>query len=297
MKFVFASYIAIPDFNEPTAWLARIRPYAGIYAALSREHEVVSIEQINYEGNYTQHGIHYHFLKLPASQKYFPAKLHRFIKAQSPDVVIIHSLYYPLQVMQLRKALGPKVKIILQHHAEQPYTGIKKYLQRRASGSVDAFLFASKEMGLDWVQRGNLGQAGKIHEVMELSSVFHPMDRATAQTKTHATGKTVFLWVGRLNANKDPLNVVRTFLQYAALHPGARLYMIYHTAELLNEIQALLQDHPQQDAIVLIGQVPHAYLLYWYNSADFIISGSFYEGSGTAVCEAMSCGCSESLGV
>ena len=30
---------------------------------------------------------------------------------------------------------------------------------------------------------------------------------------------------------------------------------------------------------------------YWFNSADFIISGSHYEGSGTAICEAMSCGC------
>jgi glycosyltransferase involved in cell wall biosynthesis len=29
----------------------------------------------------------------------------------------------------------------------------------------------------------------------------------------------------------------------------------------------------------------------WYNSADFIISGSHYEGSGVSVCEAMSCGC------
>jgi glycosyltransferase involved in cell wall biosynthesis len=31
--------------------------------------------------------------------------------------------------------------------------------------------------------------------------------------------------------------------------------------------------------------------LYWYNSVDFVMAGSHYEGSGTAVCEAMSCGC------
>ena len=41
----------------------------------------------------------------------------------------------------------------------------------------------------------------------------------------------------------------------------------------------------------MIGKTPNDDLLYWYNSADFLISGSFYEGSGTAVCEAMSCGC------
>jgi glycosyltransferase involved in cell wall biosynthesis len=53
----------------------------------------------------------------------------------------------------------------------------------------------------------------------------------------------------------------------------------------------LLENDTGKDAIVLIGQVPHDDLLYWYNSADFLISGSHYEGSGTVVCEAMSCGC------
>ncbi|MDB5062923.1 MAG: glycosyltransferase family 4 protein, partial [Mucilaginibacter sp.] len=38
-------------------------------------------------------------------------------------------------------------------------------------------------------------------------------------------------------------------------------------------------------------KVAHHDLLYWFNSADFIVSGSHYEGSGAAVCEAMSCGC------
>jgi len=32
-------------------------------------------------------------------------------------------------------------------------------------------------------------------------------------------------------------------------------------------------------------------LLYWFNSADYYLSASHYEGSGTALCEAMSCGC------
>jgi glycosyltransferase involved in cell wall biosynthesis len=40
-----------------------------------------------------------------------------------------------------------------------------------------------------------------------------------------------------------------------------------------------------------VGKLPHADLLYWFNSADFFLSGSHYEGSGTALCEAMSCGC------
>jgi glycosyltransferase involved in cell wall biosynthesis len=40
-----------------------------------------------------------------------------------------------------------------------------------------------------------------------------------------------------------------------------------------------------------VEDVQHSDLLQWYNRAAFVISTSHYEGSGTAVCEAMSCGC------
>lgn len=291
MKFVFASYVLSDDFNEPWAWFKRIRPYAGIHKTLAIHHEVISIEQINYEGAHFENGVNYYFLKLSKAGRYFPCKLHRFIKAQSPDVVIIHGLHFPLQVIQLRESLGKKVKIIIQNHAEKPFSGVEKYLQRWADRSVDAYLFASREMGLEWVHKGNLASPHKIHEVMELSSVFYPTDKQEAVLKTGVTGMPVFLWVGRLNKNKDPLNVIKAFLRFVDVQSTARLYMIYHTEELLIEINELLKDHFHKDAVLLIGKVAHDVLLYWYNSADFIISGSHYEGSGTAICEAMSCGC------
>jgi len=291
MKFVFASYVLTNDFNDPVAWLRRTRAYSGLYKALSAHHEVISIEQIDYEGIHVEDGVHYHFLKLSKPGRYFPAKLHRFIKDQDPEVVVIHGLHFPLQVMQLRLYLGKKVIIIIQHHAEKPFTGIKKYLQRWAASSADAYFFASREMGLDWVNRGNLPSPQKIHEVMEMSSVFYPIDKQEARLKTGITGDPIFLWVGRLNQNKDPLNVIRAFLQFAAIHPAARLYMIYHTGELLPAIHDLLKDHVYKDAIILIGKVPNDELLYWYNSAGFIVSGSHYEGAGAAICEALSCGC------
>jgi glycosyltransferase involved in cell wall biosynthesis len=67
--------------------------------------------------------------------------------------------------------------------------------------------------------------------------------------------------------------------------------MIYQTEELLPQLMALLDQHPNKNAVILVGKVDNDHLLYWYNSADFLLSGSHYEGSGTAVCEAMSCGC------
>jgi glycosyltransferase involved in cell wall biosynthesis len=291
MKFVFTSYITTNEFNEPEAWLYRTRSYTGVLEALGLKHEVVSIEQINYSGQRQQNGVNYQFLQFPAAQKNFPFKLHRFIKQQKPDVVFIHGLHFPLQVLQLRMALVNRVKIILQHHAELPFKGLRKPLQWLASRYVDAYLFASKELGAEWVKKGNISSCRKIHEVMELSSVFHPISKQAALERTGITGQPIFLWVGRLNQNKDPLTAITAFLRFAGEYPSARLYMIYHTAELLAEINQLLAGHPLKNVVTLIGKVPHDELLYWFNSAAFFLSGSHYEGSGTAVCEAMSCGC------
>jgi len=291
MKFVFTSYILTDEYNDPEAWLYRISFYTGILEALGRNNEVVSIEQINYQGWYHKNNVRFYFMKLNAWQRLFPTKLHHFIKIQKPDVVFVQGLHFPLQVLQLRMVLGNKVKIIAQHHAELPFKGIRKPLQWLASRYVDAYLFSSKALGMEWVNKGNISSGRKIHQVMELSSVFYPIDKNFAKEQTGAAGQPIFLWVGRLNTNKDPLNTIKAFLRFTVEYPSAKLYMIYHTEELLREINQLLANHAQKDAITLVGKVPHEELLYWFNSAGFFLSGSHYEGSGTAVCEAMSCGC------
>jgi len=290
MRFVFASYIFTEAYNDPESWIDRIKAYTGIMEALAQNNEVIRIEQINYEGKYKKNGVQYLFGRFKP-EALFPSKLHDFIKSQKPDVVVIGSLHFPLQVIQLRLKLGKKVKIIVQNHAEKPYRGIKKILQKIADRYINAYLFASDELGVEWVVNGLISSARKVHEVMEVSSVFVPLGKVEAKAKTGVTGKPVFLWVGRLNDNKDPLTVVRAFLEYLLKNEHAKLYMIYHTDELLPEIQRLIQNSSQKEAIKLIGKVPHAELQYWCNSADIILSGSHYEGSGTAVCEAMSCGC------
>ena len=291
MKFVFASYVVTPGFNDPDLWLRRIGMSTGILAELAKQHTVISVEQINYRGKYVKRKVDHRFMVFPAIQKYFPVKLHRFIKSEQPDVVMVQGLHFPWQVILLRWALGKNVKIILQHHAEQPYRKIRKYLQQWADRYVDAYLFASTEIGLDWVKKGNLATPQKIHQVMEVSSAFSTTGKAAASRKTGKSANPFFLWVGRLNANKDPLTVVSAFLKFTLIHPTARLNMIYQTDELFSDIEKLLSNHENGHAVTLVGRVPHEDLQYWYDGADFILSGSYYEGSGTSVCEAMSCGC------
>jgi glycosyltransferase involved in cell wall biosynthesis len=291
MRVVFLSYHYSPDIHSQQEWLERISFYIGWSECLAKEHHVYRIDQINFQGNFTHNGIQYYCLDDGKKSNYFPRKINRFVKNLNPDVVLVSSFLYPLQVIQLRACLGKKVKIIVQHHAEKPYNGIKKYIQRFASRKTDAFIFTSRETGIAWVKSKNLDTETKIHELVEVSSGFYPLNKETARQRTKITGSPVFLWVGRLNQNKDPLTAVKAFLAFAANRRGAKLFMVYQTEELISEIRKMLLPVSGSSPVVLVGKVEHSELLYWFNSADFYLSASHYEGSGTALCEAMSCGC------
>jgi len=292
MKFVFLSYGKNETFSRPEDWIFRIRGYTGILETLARKNQVISIEQINYEGIFSQNKVDYHFLRFSNWQLKFPFRLHKYVKSLKPDVVFVHGMHFPFQIIQLRKNLDASVRIIVQNHAELPAKGFRNLLQKKADACINAYLFTALQMGDAWISQGIIKDRKKIHEVMEASSVFYPLDKNEALNITGAKGSPVFLWVGRLDANKDPLTVVKSFLRFVVDSPNAHLYMIFHTDELLPQLKAIRDSkNSARDSITFIGKVDHEKMLYWYNAADFIISGSHYEGSGVAVCEAMSCGC------
>jgi glycosyltransferase involved in cell wall biosynthesis len=127
---------------------------------------------------------------------------------------------------------------------------------------------------------------------MEISSVFKPLEKDDAKKITNVSGKDTYIWVGHLNANKDPMLAVKAFTEYVSEGGNGSLYMIFQSEELLPEIQGWLKEHNQAAKhIHLVGKMEHQQLQYWYSSVDFIISTSQYEAGGVSVCEGMSCGC------
>jgi glycosyltransferase involved in cell wall biosynthesis len=290
MRIVSTSYVNTNSYDDPGKWLGRISFYTGILEELAKQHYIDSIEQINYSGKLIRNRVTYHFLDFKKQTLYFPLSLHRYIKKLEPDVVFVNGFVFPLQILQLRKALGKRIKIIVLHRAEKPFTGLKYYLQKIADRSVDAYLFVSDEFGQEWIKKGIIKTKEKIHEVMQSSSSFFPQSKDASRKSLGLTGDPVFLWVGRLDNNKDPVTVVRAFTKFLSFRPAARLYLIYQEDKLLSEIRNLISAD-NKDRIILVGKTEHQQLQRWYNAADYFISGSHYEGSGIAVCEAMSCGC------
>jgi glycosyltransferase involved in cell wall biosynthesis len=289
MKLVFTSYSSVREYSDPESWLKRIEGYTGILESLAKEHEVIGIERIQYEGSLSKNGVLYYFIDLKRKVAHLPLKLHRLTKSLQPDVVFINGFIFPHQIIQLKIKLGIQVKIIVLHRAEKPYQGLKRWMQKLADKFVDAYLFTSAEFYKDW-QR-NIS-AGKIHEVIQASSIFYPVGRTTSRNILGIKEGTIFLWVGSLIPRKDPVTVVKAFLQYACNESDVSLYMIYQSDELIEQVNDLLKKESRLSGrIKLVGSIPHKELLHWYNSADFFITGSKYEGSGVAVVEAMSCGC------
>lgn len=292
MKLIFTSYVSTNDYNDPVQWLKRIEGFKGILERLAHIHQVMSIERINFEGDCEQNGVQYIFIKQEKKTVRFPFRIHRLIKRLKPDIVFVNGFIFPFQIIQLKLKLGRRVKIIVINQAEKPFHGIKRFLQKWADKYVDAYLFASGEFTELWTKNGNINDGRKIAEVLHGSSIFKPGDKAAARLALSVTGSPVFLWVGRLDANKDPLTVVTAFIRFVQHQPFAKLYMIYHTDELLDEIHGLITANGNASkSIMLVGKVPHQSLQHWYDSADFIVAGSHYEGGGIAVCEALSCGC------
>jgi glycosyltransferase involved in cell wall biosynthesis len=201
----------------------------------------------------------------------------------------MHSMLNPINIILAKLILGKRVKIIIQNHADGPSCGLKKTLQKLADQFVSYYLFVSKTQAQKWIECGIIQSEKKIIEVMEGSTVFAVKNRPLALVNPDY--KTNFIWVGRLDANKDPITVLKAFARFVKIQPRSHLKVIYGSAELIDEVREFITQNALENFVELVGYVQHSQLESYYNSADYFILGSHREGSGYALCEAMACGC------
>ena len=292
MRIVHVSYAHVKDYDDPHAWLDGIDFFVVLLEEMARANEVISFHCINYTGILRRNGVNYHFLRMTRLQHLFPVMLTRQVRKLDPHIVIVHGIHQPLQVLMLRKALPANVAIVIQHHAEQPLRHYKAIVQRRLDRHVAGYFFASVDLARPWIKKALISTMKKVHEVMEVPSVFYPIAKEDARAKTNAMERFVYIWVGRIDENKDPYTLLRAFIQFARSNADVTLYLIYHRSDSLGQVERILQDAQDVSGqIRVMENVAHNDLLYWYNSSDFILSTSHYEGMGIAVVEGMSCGC------
>jgi glycosyltransferase involved in cell wall biosynthesis len=164
-------------------------------------------------------------------------------------------------------------------------------LYRAGLGAADGVLFSVREQAASWRAASVIGPGQPVYEVLESSRRLRPIPRAQARAVSGLRGNPALLWVGRLNANKDPLTVLAGFEQALPQLPGARLAMTYLTADLLPEVQARLAASPAlAERVDLLGCLPYERMAALLSAADMFVLGSHREGSGYALIEAIACG-------
>ncbi|WP_309642710.1 glycosyltransferase family 4 protein [Flavobacterium sp.] len=220
-------------------------------------------------------------------------RLFRFLHSQKPAIVLFHGFSFPFRFLFLKFLLGKNFKWIIQHHAGNPSKNkLKSLIQRIAYSQADGYLFVTQEQASAFIENKIIPSKDSVFEIMECSTSFELFDKKTARAKLGiTTEKKIFIWVGNLDENKDPMCLLRAFQFYKNQGNIFELYLFYNKTDLLSEMETFITQNHLESFVFLKGKIKNAQLEYWFNASDFFVSCSHSEGSGVALAEAMACGC------
>jgi glycosyltransferase involved in cell wall biosynthesis len=261
-------------------------------AAAAAGTRVTVLQASMVEGLLSRDGIDYHFIAPDAAGECLTqgAKLGPVLRGLAADVLHVHGLGFPREVMGLR-ALAPRTPILLQDHADRLPRFWRRRTWKQAAACVDAVAFCARAQARPFERAGLLSANTAILEVPESTTDFTPGEQGAARALTQLRGDPAVLWVGHLDRNKDPLTVLEGLSMAARLLPRMELWCCYASAPLLAEVQARVAgDALLRDRVHLLGRVPHAQVQSLMRAADLLVLGSHREGSGYSVIEALACG-------
>ena len=290
------------DYNPNLSSKDQIRQWFSITdwaeQLVLKEAEVTVFLRGNKEENFQLGGVHYRVVRdyLPGqiTNRHIPIhfikKIRKQVVQEKIDIVQSHNLNAITHQILFRQLLPDRFPILIQDHASLPnpkYVFGYRYLFSRVQG----ILFSAPGQEKIWQKQGWLREKDPIYFVMENSSHFKWQPRPDARSQTSIDGHPVFLWVGNLTDNKDPITILKAFKEVLLELPSAKLWMFYKLQPLENQVKAYLNSCVLlREAVTLMGAVPRADLELIYNSADYFLLGSHKEGSGYALLEAMACG-------
>jgi glycosyltransferase involved in cell wall biosynthesis len=290
---VIADLIFQPEmmFDDYHQLMALQAPNSGHFQHLAQHSHLHVIRLINLKKTVVMNGVIYHFFKGKASKTWLPFKLIQFTRRLKPDLIILHGFSNPLQVLLL--VIQTRVPVVIQYHGGGVPRGLRGRLQKIIRYFVKHYIFTAKAQGDSFIREGLMTPTSRIHEILEGSTYKRGIEKQQARTRLDIPlNKIVFLWVGRLIKNKDPLTVINGLKKFIHNNPNAELRMIYNDNTLLPEVRkTILQNEALKERVKLIGEVKHEEMEVFYSAADYYVSGSFEEGSGYALFESLACGC------
>lgn len=214
----------------------------------------------------------------------------------APDVVHVNGLMFPATTQALRATLGDRCAIVLQDHSgtvplsPRPIRWLTTRRWEQAFRAADACTFTAAPLAARWHEIG-LPPDLTVIEITEASTSLEPVLPDQARAVTGMNGAPAILWVGRLDANKDPLTVLTGIEAVIAETPAARVWMLAPNGEGRDRVlQRVRASDVLRRTVSIMGPVPYDQMPLYYSSSDIFVSGSHHEGSGYALIEAMACG-------
>jgi glycosyltransferase involved in cell wall biosynthesis len=240
----------------------------------------------------TENGVVYHFLTADAGAWTWSnnVRLRALLHRLQPDVLHVHGLDVGPELASLSRLAGG-IPILVQDHANRPPRFWRRRTWRRDFASADAVAFCAPEQAIPFEQAQLFDPSLKIYAIPESSSRFEPGDQRAARQATGLHGNPCVLWVGHLDANKDPLSVLDGISLAAATLPKMELWCYYGSAPLLSAVkQRVDRDPALAGRVHLQGRAAHSIIENAMRAADVFVLGSHREGSGYSLLEAMACG-------
>jgi glycosyltransferase involved in cell wall biosynthesis len=286
------SFFNDPEGRLPAQLLDAWPTLVDVAEAASQSGIRVSILQASTHSEHlVRNGVHYCFLPFgnaPSTNEDNGA-FAELLRTLAPDILHVHGLGFHRDVLSLH-SLAPAIPIVLQDHANRP-PRFRRRSWRRGLSVAAGISFCALEQARPFVDANLVRPETKLYEIPESTSRFTPGDRQEARRTTGIAGDPAALWVGHLNANKDPLTVLEGISAAAGALPGLQLYCCFGTAPLLHEVQdRIAADSALRGRVHLLGRVPHERIEQLMRAADIFVQGSHRESTGYSLIEALACG-------
>jgi glycosyltransferase involved in cell wall biosynthesis len=290
--------VQISFFNDPTgrlpeellqAWPSLV----DVADAASRSGIRVSVVQASSHLEHLQrNAVHYYFMPFDGARATSGRNgaLGELLRTLAPDVCHVHGLGCHQDVLALA-AIAPGVPIVLQDHADQAPRFWRRGVWRRGMSVAAGITFCALEQAQPFVSAGLVHPKTELYAIPESTSRFTPGHQEEARRATNLRGDPAVLWVGNLDANKDPLTVLCGISDAARVLPGLQLYCCFAAAPLLREVEERVATDPLlRERVRLLGRVTHERIEELMRAADIFVLGSHKEGSGFSLIEALACG-------
>jgi glycosyltransferase involved in cell wall biosynthesis len=281
-----------PQRRDPAQLLDAWSTLADVAEAAAGRGVTVSVVQAcAQQARLRRNGVGYYFQPFAAAASaQAEAELTELLRELAPEVLHVHGLDFHRDVAALAARM-PGVPIVLQDHASRPPRPWRRMRWRRGLAHASGIAFCAREQARAFVSAGLVGAHTLVYEIPESTSRFAPGDQREARRLTGVQGDPALLWVGHLDANKDPLSVLKGVSVAASALPGLRLYCCFASAPLLKPVRERIASDPTlRERVTLLGRVPHERVEQLMRAADIFVLGSHREGSGYSLIEALACG-------